>query len=69
MPLLGYLKYWDVYGRESYTEYLAALSAERQVLSFAFSLMSGDPNNHWRVSLDPSTLQVLAAERWIKRST
>ncbi|MCT7293891.1 hypothetical protein NVV99_23585 [Rhodococcus sp. PAE-6] len=68
-PLSGYLKYWDVYGHESYTEYLASLSEERQVLSFEFSLMSGDPNNHWRAILDPSTLRVLAAERWIKRST
>lgn len=68
-PLSGYLKYWDVYGRESYTEYLAALSEERQVLFFEFSLTSGDPDNHWRAILDPSTLRVLAAERWIKRST
>lgn len=68
-PISSYLKYWDVYGHESYTEYLAALSEEWQVLSFEFSLMSGDPDNHWRAILDPSTLRVLAAERWIKRST
>ncbi|UPW04042.1 hypothetical protein M1C57_20860 [Rhodococcus pyridinivorans] len=67
-PLSGYLKYWDVYGHESYTEYLAALSEKRQVLFFEFSLTSGDPDNHWRAILDPSTLRVLAAERWIKRS-
>jgi hypothetical protein len=57
-----------VYGHESYEEFFAAFSEERQVLSFRFSLMSGDPDNHWSAILDPSTLRVLAAERWIKRS-
>jgi len=64
-PLSAYVKYWEVDGHE---DYLAALSQGGQVLSFQFSLMSGDPNNHWKAILDPSTLRVLAAERWIKRS-
>lgn len=65
-PLPAYLKYWDVYGHE---DYLAALSKGGQVLSCQFSLMSGDPDDHWRAILDPATLRVLAAMRWIKRST
>lgn len=68
-PLSDYLKYWDVYGRGSYEDFFATHSKEGQVLAFRFSLMSGDPDNHWNAILDPSSLRVLAAERWIKRST
>ncbi|WP_198040688.1 hypothetical protein [Rhodococcus sp. 2G] len=57
-----------MYGHDSYEDFFATHGKEGQVLDFRFSLMSGDPDNHWSAILDPSTLRVLAAERWIKRS-
>lgn len=63
-PASKYAKYWDVYGHE---DYLAALAREGQVLRFRFSLMSGYPDNHWNGILDPSTLRLLGAKRWVRR--
>ena len=65
-PISDYSKYWDVYGHD---EYLDALRAGGQVLVFRFDLMSGHRDNHWSAILDPSTLCVLGAERWIRHSS
>ena len=64
-PISDYSKYWDVYGHD---EYLDALREAGQVLVFRFDLMSGHRDNRWSAVLDPSTLRVLGAERWIRHS-
>lgn len=65
-PISDYSKYWDVYGHD---EYLDALREGGQVLVFRFDLMTGHRDNHWSAILDPPTLRVLGAERWIKHSS
>lgn len=64
-PISDYSKYWDVYGHDAY---LDALREGGQVLAFRLDLMTGHPDNHWSAVLDPSTLRVLGAVRWIKHS-
>ncbi|RQO50024.1 hypothetical protein DBV08_05775 [Rhodococcus sp. KBW08] len=65
-PISAYSKYWDVYGHD---EYLDALREGGQLLAFRFDLMTGHRDNHWSAILDPSSLRVLGAERWIKHSS
>jgi len=64
-PVSYYAKYWDVYG---HNEYLDALRESGRVLAFSIHLPTGFSGSRWDAILDPSTLRVLGAERWLKHS-